>query len=260
MIPGFNVVWGDTNYTGEDIIYRTERQRSPQGIWTGKDNVVIQKCEMIPTPPALPISLSGITLGMVVNMQEGMVNVALNTTIEKVSWGQQSYGPMNTQVALKRLTPHITKALMTNLNQMQLSGKYLFYLHHMKALVPELLKTRPELHIDNMWLRTSQGVVKGRLQLAVGGKDAYQFSQLNSIVDSLFASAGILMPQAWVKEMLLTHDEEGKVEAQIATYIQTGILIPQDDSYLMDLRYENGVLTLNGKPWPPVPPRNAIPG
>lgn len=285
VIPGFDLQWHHRRFVGEAMRYRTQRTKSSTGIWLGKDNILIGQLQMIPTEPALPIVLMGITMGVILDEKQGLINAGLDTTIESVKWGQQLYGPLNTVIALNRLSPESVKSVIANLNNIQMTGKYQPYLGYMLMQVPVLLKARPELHIDNLSLRTVDGEVKGQLQVAIGGKEANNMTQIGNIVDSLFVSAGVNIPQSMAKELLALRYRDQladepitpaiespsmavpeqpaammnamiqKADTDIDSYVQAGYLMPKGNDYTMDLRYENGALTINGKPWPPVNPR-----
>ena len=244
-LPGFDVNWGARRYVGQELTLKTQRYRADNGLWLGSDNLFIQQFQFLPTNPEMSVRMQAITMGSVLDLKKGLVNTALNTTIEELMWKNQSYGPMNTQIALNRLAPEAAKSLIDNIHQMQMTGHYQPYLTNMMLLVPALLKSRPELHMDNFSLRTPKGEVKGHLQIAIGGSDAHDTMQIGNIIDSLFATAGIVMPQQWLQGLGLDID--------IPQYEKLGYLVVQGDHYATDARYESGNLTINGHPWPPTP-------
>lgn len=262
VMPGFDWMWEDERFIGQDFVCKTQKHLSPEGLWLGKDNVFMQQFQYIPPAPQQPLALSGMTIGTRLDENQSLLDGAMSVTIESISWGDKTVGPMNTQISMSRLTPQIIKLYNQFAKSTETNQNSTTYLLGLYKLMPEFLKNKPEWHIDQFWLKTPEGDVKGHIQVTIGGQEADQLNQIDQIFNSLFVSAGLLMPQATLKDIMIPYYQatlpeknwdsiSQKVDEDILHYVKTGILVSNNQEYIVDMRFENGELSLNGKPWVP---------
>jgi uncharacterized protein YdgA (DUF945 family) len=120
---------------------------------------------------------------------------------------------------------------------------------HIEEDLRRLLSAGGELRIDRFDVTLPQGEVTTKLSFALPEADAAATFSWAALILALTASADLRMPAALI-ELARTANPES------AALISMGILKKDGDSYIVNARYEKGLLTVNGAPMPiPLPGR-----
>jgi uncharacterized protein YdgA (DUF945 family) len=268
IAPGFNFEWGNKHYYGEQIIIKTERQKSPEGLWLGKSTFNLQTMK-ITDQQNHSIDLVALNTAGVLNITNGMAEVSGSLNLEKMTYQNKAYGPINGTLTINNLDPQIVKILLDNA-QKTLMGEAPSQSNSqlIAMLIPQLLKTRPQFNIDDFTIGTAQGEFKGFLHFTIGGPDAFQMSDMLKVLKSIVASSNMLIPKPLLREVLtyqytdrlrsqnvpaqLTEEQinqqvSREVDESIAKQLRDGIIVDQGNNYLIEVGVENGVFTVNGK-------------
>ncbi|MFI4937168.1 MAG: YdgA family protein [Candidatus Berkiellales bacterium] len=275
FLPGFDFDWEGKHYFGENIIFKTERVKSPEGLWLGKGTMTMQKMEVNQTPEQ-SLSIEGLSMGGVVGAENSMIDSSGSVNIEQIKYANRLWGPINLAFSTKNIDVHVAKSFGELSHQMQMatSAEEITYIQKMAALLPDLLKTRPEFNIENMTVHTDQGDIKGLLNLAIGGAAAYDLNNPQQIFQSIALKANVLFPKTLLREILISQyskkaeaineaakssnlktssNEEitatvGKsADEAISKQIQQGTLVEKDRNYLIEVELFQGHLKVNGK-------------
>jgi uncharacterized protein YdgA (DUF945 family) len=112
-----------------------------------------------------------------------------------------------------------------------------------------LLSAGAELRIDRFDVALPQGEVTTTLALTLPQTDAASGFSWAALLLALTASADLRMPVALM-------DLAQTVRPESAALVAMGILKKDGESYIVNARYEKGLLTVNGAPMPiPLPGR-----
>lgn len=262
VVPGFDWTWAGNRYVGEDWIFKSARQQNSEHAWLGKDNLFMQRFDCYPVLPDLPLKLTGLTYGLLIDEESDGLHEGINLTLESVQWGKQVVGPMNLQISVNRLNPEMAKIYQQFIKNLRVADNKQVLPDFTPEMIAKLLKTRPEMHIDTFWLKTPYGDIKGNLQFIIGGPNANQIQNKDAIFESMFITAGVLVPKKALESLFIPYYREEfpntredtiaqKIHQDIETYIEMGVIVSSDDGYAMDIRYDKTGFLLNGKPWPP---------
>lgn len=113
----------------------------------------------------------------------------------------------------------------------------------------QMLASGAELRIDSLDFKLPQGEVTTRLHLELPEMDEGSDASWAALLLALTASADVRVPVALMELAQAANPQSGAL-------IAMGILKPDGDSYIVNARYEKGLLTVNGAPMPiPLPGR-----
>lgn len=273
-IPGFDFDWEGKHYSAEGLIFKSERYKSPEGLWLGKGTFTMERMEM-QDPKKDSWSVSTLSAGGVIDAESGMIDSSGTLSVEQFKYAGRLWGPMNFALSSKNIEAQVMKALLEMGKKMQMEEQpNPIYVQNIIGLLPQLLKTRPEFHIDSMHVHTDQGDVKGLFNFAVGGMQAHDIHNVPQIIQSIASKANLLLPKTLLREMLMsqyqhtakllnaeaqtrnqqfkTEDEllaevSKKVDETIQVRVADGTLIEKDHSYLLEMELFQGRLKINGK-------------
>jgi len=301
LLPGFDFDWDGARYYGEEIAFKIDRFRTPEGLWLGKGTLGMQRLTIKEDQEPSPyLSIAGLLAGSVSDTENGMLDSATNLRIEQIKYAGKTYGPINCAMTVKNIETYVAKIFLELVKKVSLSteqGQQVDYKQVLKGLIPELLKTRPEITVEGMSVHTDQGDIKGFLNFAIGGPQANDINHPAQIIQSIAAKTNITFPKVFLRDVLTAQytsnaraikmveaQQQGKtvtdeeitqqvskdVDASITAELAKGTLIEKDQNYVVEIQFQQGKLTINGKlialpsftplPSPPMLPAPTPPG
>lgn len=272
VMPGFDFDWENLHYYADDLTFKTERFKTPESLWLGKGTLSVQKLGVRDSENASRLILSGLVAGGVMDTEGGMIDSSATLRVEQLKYLGKQYGPMHYALTLKNVESRVAKGFVEIIHKMQLAeqNQQQVYLKEMLALVPDLLKTRPEFNLEDMSVHTEQGDVKGFLNFAIGGPQASDVNHLTQIVQSMAANAQLTFPKVFLHDFLthhymtravsvnllqkekktsqqITEQVQQEVEANISKQLIEGTLTERDNNYAVEIQFQQGKLMMNGK-------------
>jgi uncharacterized protein YdgA (DUF945 family) len=265
VMPGFDAIFEDKRVIGEDVVFKTERFKTPEGLWLGNVKMDLQKLQ-IDVAQKTVFTLAGLAASGVTDTENQMIESSGTLRIEGFKFGEEQFGPLNYSGSVKNISPSVMKSFIDIANAMDGApeSEQQQYVEQLIALIPDFLKARPELVIDDLSLRAPQGEIKSALGIAVGGPEANDIKNPQAIIQSIFAKGNVLVPKPLYHEILGEMIAQGRTKAQqpaqteqeatnavnelIASQIKEGLWQEKGTSLLMEYEFKDGKLTVNGKP------------
>lgn len=271
VMPGFEVVSKKVRIIGEDFVLKTQRFKTPEGLWLGTGQADLQKLQ-VQIENKHNFSMTGLALSGVTDIENGMIESSGTLRIELIKVDDKQYGPANYSGSIKNIAPGPMKSLMDITKEMESApeSEQNQYVEQLIALLPDLLKTRPEMVIDDLSVRFPEGDVRATFAMAIGGPDATDIHQIQQIIMSIFAKGNFTMPKASFQE-LVSLPLKDQIEAQakqqqppltqeainqevakaandmITKQIQEGTWVEKGANLTMDFEFKDGKMTVNGK-------------
>lgn len=204
IVPGIDIDLDGIHYFMQDFNYKTELSRTAQGLWPGKFMGTLNKLNI--ENPALNsiLNLEGISTSGLMEVQEGMADFSGMLRIEKFTVNGKQYGPIDVSNSLKHVETHFLRSFFLLLQKKKVSrGIQLDVdVQDLINLLPELLKYRPEYSIEQLQIHTADGDVKGALNFAIGGPQAYDIKNIPQILQSIVAGAHLILPKPVLRDIL----------------------------------------------------------
>lgn len=267
ILPGFDFEWEGVHFYAEDLMFKTERHKSQQGLWLGKGTMSIHKAEINDSKHGA-VMLMALNAGGLMDMDNGMLDSAATISMEQFKLGDQLWGPINCAFSVKNLDSNAMRSLM----QLKFDSKtsYEAYSNELIRILPNLLKNRPEFNLENMNIHAEEGDLKGQVNLAVGGAQAHDVNNMPAVVQSIAAKVSFLIPKEFLKKITTKHLlKRQSVQAQnqqpsptvdqlnqqavhaaeqmINQEIAQGLLVEKDHSYAFEMEFLQGIVKVNGK-------------
>ena len=261
LMPGFDAVFEDKRVVGDDLVFKTERFKTPEGLWLGSAKMDLQKLQLDIAQRTV-FTMAGFAASGVTDTENGMIESSGTLRIESFKLEDEQFGPANYSGSVKKIPPQVMKSFIDIAKEMDSApeSEQAKYIDQLMALVPELLKARPELVIEDLSLRAPQGDIKSSFAMAVGGPDANNIKDLQAIIQSIFAKGNLIMPKAAYQEMLGAA-LQGKQEQQpneqevanavnelITNQVKEGLWQENGTNLTMEFEFKDGTLKVNGKP------------
>lgn len=272
LMPGFDIYFENNRVMGEDLVFKTERFKTPEGLWLGNAKIDMQKFQ-VDTDKKPVFILTGFAASGVNDAENGMIESSGSLRVETFTFDNKQYGPANYSGSVKNISPGVMKSFMDISKKMedQSEVNQKQNVDELVALVPELLKSRPELQIDDFSVRTQQGELKSFFHMAIGGPEAADIQNPQQIIQSIDAKGNLNWPKAMLQELLkLSIGEQMKagfanqnpvpseeaqdqevaktVDGLISSQVQEGLWVEKGTDLFMEFEFNNGQLKVNGKP------------
>ncbi len=265
LMPGFDAIFEDKRMIGEDVVFKTERFKTPEGLWLGNVKMDLQKLQ-IDVAQKTVFTLAGLAASGVTDTENDMIESSGTLRIENFKFGEEQFGPANYSGSVKNISPSVMKSFIDIANAMESApeSEQQQHVDQLLALIPDFLKTRPELVIEDLSLRAPQGEIKSALGIAVGGAEANDIKNPQAIIQSIFAKGNVLLPKPLYQEVLGEMVAQGRVKAQqpapteqetttavnelIASQVKEGLWQEKGSNLLMEFEFKDSKLMVNGKP------------
>ncbi len=286
-MPGIDFDLEGVHYFAENLIYKTDLRKSPQGLWPGKFLVTLQKLSIEKPDDKFKMVLEGVASNGSMDVQGPMTDFSGTVIIEKSMINERQYGQLQYANSLKNIDARVVRSILELSHKMKTHDQSIqgINFQNLLTLIPDFLKPRPEFSIDNLQVHTSQGDVKGILNIAIGGPEASNVSNMPQILQSIVASASIVLPKVILRDLLtyqymkeaklandkvkatqnqtvqnptdvaskvlseqeLTAQVDQKVTETIAKWVKDSALVENGDNYSSDMIFKQGQLIVNGQ-------------
>ncbi|MFO1257799.1 MAG: YdgA family protein [Gammaproteobacteria bacterium] len=277
ILPGIVLKNKDVDFSLEDVVIKTEQSLGAQpfqDLWLGNATVTIQhlvgKNEK---HKPLNLDVKKILLGGVAEAQDNHLRLSGTLNVDQFNFNEKQNGPLSYSLNFNKVSPdalRFLEALNLKAKENPAMGGLIF-IEQMGELARLFLTPRPELAMPSFQLTTSNGVVNGQLQIAVGGEAASNLQAPQAILDSIEGNANLSLPKPILKDILvgyltprapiITPDQPAastlpeptdlaqKADQAIQELVQSGMLIEEKEQYKMNLLFKGVNVTVNGKPF-----------
>ncbi|MCS5638173.1 MAG: YdgA family protein, partial [Myxococcota bacterium] len=191
--------------------------------------------------------------------------------LDALEWGEESFGPGLVRVALRDVDLAAADSFRDALESLAAAGDSGGAPLEAEARLlgewlPALVRTSPEFEVERFELTGWGGKLEGEGSLKVDGSDPGAFARESSAMEAIEARARLAMPVPLVDALLdgfllETVQAEGAGlpreeilamvaflrEMALARLRETGVLRREGERYDVVLRFEQGVLIVNGK-------------
>lgn len=259
LMPGFDAIFGDKHVIGEDLVIKSERFKTPEGLWLGTAKVDLKKLQL-DVAQKLGFTMAGFAASGVTDTENGMIESSGSVRIEALKFEDQQLGPINYSASVKKIAPGVMKSFMDITKEMDRApeAQQAQYVDQLLALIPELLKTRPELVIDDFSVHAQQGDIKSSLSFAIGGPDATDFHNPPQLIQSIVANGNFILPKLFYQEIMAAIVEEQAKSMQpqdvnnaanemINSQIREGVWVENGANLTLVFEFKDSKLTVNGK-------------
>lgn len=266
IAPGFDFDLNGKRYYGEGCFFKTERTKNVEGLWLEKGSFRMNKMQ-VNNGPDQSWSVVGLNLGEIMDADLGKVDTSGTLKIAELNFAGKKWGPLSLSLSLKNIESQVAKTILNVYRkiQMQDNPPEGILLQSFLALLPDLLKSRPEFVLENMNIQTEHGNFKGLWKFVIGGEEANNISNPQKILHSIASKANFMIPKVLLREFLVSqyskqpantsplNPEElmlsasSKADETITKQLQRGILIEKGNHYLVEAELYQGLLKINGK-------------
>jgi|GEM_PF-6523700 len=261
LMPGFDAYFEDKRVIGEDVVFKIERFKTPEGLWLGTAKMDLQKLQFDIAQKTV-FTLTGFAASGVTDTENGMIESSGTLRVENFTFEDQKFGPANYSGSVKNIPPTVMKSFIDITKEMNNAPESAQsqYADQLIALVPELLKVRPELTIDDLSLRAPQGDIKSSVAVAIGGPEANDIKNPQVIVQSIIAKGNLVLPKALYQEMLaavvteqakaqpLNEQEVANAANElIAAQVKEGLWEEKGTNLALVFEFKDSKLSVNGK-------------
>lgn len=211
ILPGFDFDWEGIHYYAKDLVYKTTMSKIPEGLWVGQFNGNLNQLKIEKPSENFSVTIDATTSGGGMKAEGTIVDFTSTINIEKVKLKEKEYGPINYSNSLKNIDARVVKTFF-ELNRKIKTEKDVqqsAYAQYFLALVPDLLRSRPEFNIEQMQIHTSQGEISGLLRFAIGGTQANNVNNFQEIIQSIVAKAHLSLPKVILRELVAYQFEKG---------------------------------------------------
>jgi uncharacterized protein YdgA (DUF945 family) len=198
-------------------------------------------------------STGNVTVDASNDLVDDRVNGSTRMTIADVSMPGVTNVDVAMDISIDGLDARSLKAITTELERAQSAvepdAAFAALYPRIESDLQTLLSAGAELRIDRFDVTLPQGEVRTKLALTLPETDAASGFSWAVLLLALTASADLRMPVALM-------DLAQTLSPESTALVAMGILKKDGESYIVDARYEKGLLTVNGAPMPiPLPGR-----
>ncbi|MCS5712247.1 DUF945 family protein [Candidatus Berkiella aquae] len=255
LMPGFDAYLTDSRFIGEDLVIKTDRFKTPEGLWLGNLKLDLQKFQGDKAKKTKFV-ITGLAASGVNDLENNMIESSGTIRIEHIDFDDQKYGPVNYSGSVKNISPVVMKRFIEISKDLQKApeAEQVKYAQQLFELVPDFLKARPVLVIDDFSIGTPEGQFKSALSVEVGGPEAYDMQNTQKIVQSIVAKGNIFLPRALLHRLLAvarnqetTEQVNTQADELINKQIQEGLWVTKNELLTMDFEFKDSQLKVNGK-------------
>ncbi len=286
-MPGIDFDLDGVHYFAENLFYKTDLIKSSQGLWPGKFMVSLQKLAIEKPEDKFTLNLEGLVSNGVMDVQGPMTDFSGTLTIEKSVINERQFSSLQYANSLKNIDARVVRSILELSHKMKTHDQSIqgINIQNLITLIPDLLRPRPEFSIDHLQVHTTAGDIKGILSIAIGGPESANINNIPQVLQSIVASASIVLPKVILRELLtyqymkeakvandlvkanqaktvqnptdlapkvLSEQEisaqvDQKVTESIAKWVKDSIVVENGDNYSSDMIFKQGQFIVNGQ-------------
>lgn len=258
-----------------------DMQEGTAGYFFGDGALTVGQLEI--TGPAGRMSLEALEISTSARPEGDNVNLNIGYKLGQARAGEESYGPAQLAMELRRLDAAAMRKFSNEINgisrgnlpapqaAMMVAGKTL-------ELIGTLAKKAPELEITHLSFKTRAGEVTGKAKFVLDGRNSNLAENPLQLLLALAGDAEVAVPPAVVKQWLtplirrdidaqrqrgaLSATDMAKLDSRIMDEIVdrvfpqylsrhefTRLLVEDQGLFKLTLSLHRGQFLLNGKPW-----------
>lgn len=255
-----------------------EASRAPNELDLSALETEVGEIEIAQEDSSAPIVVRGGRLRLRARTTAGrLVRMGLSFSLDSLERGEESYGPGLVRLQLRGVDLLAVSRLRDALAELQVSSadaepeaRAQAETRLLHEWIPVLMASSPELELERLELEGPDGIVEARGRLEVDGRDPAVFEGETTAMEAIEARGYLLVPapllHGWLDSFLggVMEAEAGALPAEelaamtvflremtVARLLDEGMLRPSGDRYRVEMRFEQGVFIVNGKPLGP---------
>ena len=254
-----------------------EASRAPNELDSSALDTEVGEIEVTRGSSSPPIVANGGRLGLRARTSAGrVVRMDLSFSLDSLESGEAVYGPGLVRLQLRGVDLLAVSRLRGALAELQASSasdpaaRSEAETRLLHEWIPVLMASSPELELERLELEGPDGKLEARGRLKVDGGDSAVFEDETTAMQAIQARGQLLVPMpllhAWLDDFLagVVEAEAGALPAEelvgmteflremtVARLLGEGMLRPSGDRYRVEMRFEEGVFIVNGKPLGP---------
>ena len=256
----------------ESLAATIDARRAPgYGFWIGPGHLTVDQLSFQETANGDAVQAHGVRLDVDTVLRQDLVDIVSRLGVRQLSappYGIEdfSFGLTfgNLDAGALQAVDALGASLSSGIEFGDAESERV--LQALQEQVPVVLRRAPFVELDEIAGRVEQGQFTARARLGYQGDgDIERFNPLND----LNLRIALQVPAEFARDMLVAQVTESvmafaeamgmddpaqiqqaideMVDAQIAEFIDGGLIVAQGDAWSADARYENGGLTLNGE-------------
>jgi len=255
-----------------------EASRAPNELDLSALETEVGEIEIARGDSSAPIIVRGGRLRLRARTTAGqLVRMDLSFSLDSLESGEQAYGPGRVRLQLRGVDLLAVSRLRDALAQLQVSSagadpeaRDRAETRLLHEWIPVLMASSPELELERLELEGPGGKVEAGGRLKVDGRDPAAFEGEITAMEAIEARGYLLVPapllHGWLDGFLagVLEAEAGALPPEelaamtvflrdmtVDRLLDEGMLRPSGDRYRVEMRFEQGVFIVNGKPLGP---------
>jgi len=273
VIPGLIVSGADNSFSMDDMRYLTDMKRGSYDLWFGTSEASLKSLQFSAKEAAGNRTITVNDLHMTSAQQEEGPLTHGNVVFQ---FGKSAFDEVTLESAVydfefRNFDTKTLSEIQSAMRQAYAGGDEALLGAAILGSVPALLKTRPEINIRRLEVKSSMGNFNGKFHLAFAGDWSDEMlgnplailPMLNADLDltitkSLLVSLGHSQMRSSIAAMAQAQGEdltEEEIDAmareratqQLEVLAANEYLLEKGDTYITKIHFEKGQLTVNGK-------------
>jgi uncharacterized protein YdgA (DUF945 family) len=279
--PGLEAVGDDGGIRMTNLQSAFDIREDMHGLFLGNANFGLDLLEVEEKGGSeeTHFSMKGLTMNTRSEGVADTVGYTMSMQVDKVMADGTPYGPGSFQLELRKLDAAALAKLQKEIGELQTQFPHRspeeinqMMLAKYAEILPELMKTSPEIEITQVKLKTGEGDFFGKAKIAVDGSNAEALTNPLFLLSAVTAHAEFAVTDRLLKKILQAEFEEDVIEAakqtgetelsdqevtalaasksetRLAELIEKNILVYEGGDFKAKADYEAGTVTLNGRP------------
>jgi uncharacterized protein YdgA (DUF945 family) len=280
-IPGLEVIGNTFQLKANGLNSSFNSHQGLSGFWLGEASFDISHLELADNNEEEPYDflIRGLKASSSSKPSGDNVNITVTLRTDQVKLDETKSGSGVFEMELRNLdAASLAKLEETVRSQQTLTTEepseavQMMMLARYMEILPALLKKSPEIEIRQLELKTTDGDFAGKARIAFDGSKPEATQNLLTLANAITAQAEFKVADRLLRRVatdLLTdkiaeewdeEDEEApgeeeliataaaRVDEQLTSLQEQGIIVREDGNYRASLRYEAGQVVLNGRP------------
>lgn len=282
LVDGFVLSRADARtLTFDKIASDFHMRRAENGLYLGNANFSVGSLDFIDKEKKI-FEVKDFRFNSDNAIEDKLFHVDFKASLESMMLNEETYGPGNVEFSLRNLDAEVLADINEQLKTMQ-QGADTTHQKDMLSLLPKLPKLfnkGAEFVISRCTFKVPTGEIDGKLRIALPKGDS---SNPFELIQKIEGQAKLKMPKALVKQLVLefvaqrpegqpliaakpapstttpptptattTPQQSAEIRAdkEIEAMEQKALLVGEGTDYVTELKWEQGKLTVNGKPYP----------
>jgi uncharacterized protein YdgA (DUF945 family) len=277
--PGLELKWKDGHLEVKSVTSQFDIHEGVRGLYLGDASLSVARFDILNIgEERTEFSADRVALTTSSQASSDAIDWGVAVRVDQVGTRDSLHGPGSCQLELRHIDAESLAELQEVLEKLRADVPHRspeeisqMMLAKWAQMLPGLMKRSPEIEINELSFKTSDGEFLGKAKVVIDGTHAAAFSNPLFLISAITARAELTATDQLLQRMLeffyekeMVADKErrkggmrdpeirklarAKSRDRLKSLVDQQILIHADGHYRVRAGYEQGVLTLNGRP------------